>query len=74
MSDILMLGVRGGKTAFQELCVSWVRHVRAGDEYQDYKHVETQIIKDSEKFGLNPDEVFANLNSFANSGEEIEVV
>lgn len=64
--------MRGGKTAFKELCTSWVKHVRAGDEYQDYKHVEMAIIKDSQAFGLNPDEVMANLNSFAKSGEPIE--
>lgn len=63
-----------GKINFQNLCIKWVEHVRAGDKYQKYKHIEMEILNDCPKFGLNPDEVFDNLHLFAMSGEEIEVV
>jgi len=59
---------------FRKLCTKWVRHVRAGDEYQAYRDVEMRIISNCDSFGLDSDEVFANLHSFANSGEPIEEV
>jgi len=63
-----------GKTHFQSLCMDWVIFVRKGEEYNNYKHIEMEILRECPKHALNPDEVFANLHSFAMSGEEIEVV
>ena len=74
MEQAIISGVRGGKTNFQSLCVSWTTCVRKGEEYEDYKHIEMEIIKECSKFGLNPDEVFGNLHSVAMSDEELVVV
>jgi len=72
MSERILSGGLGhGKRHFTNLCIFWINSVRAGEEYENYKKIELEIISKCDGFGLDPDEVMVNLQSFAKSGEEI---
>ena len=62
------------KSNFRNMCYLWVKAIREGQDYSNYKHVEMQIIKECPTFGLDPDDVFAELKEFADSSQMMEEI